>query len=361
MAFQPTNPLFLFSPPVEDRVLLVLILTTGIFFILALFFALFTIILRISNIRQQKRWENLEKKWDEMILEVLDGDKEPEEMRQWVQKQERYYFIDFLVRYAQRLIGEERKIIADLADPFLPGIARRAHRGDIEQRARAVRTLSILNHRKYRPILVNALEDPSPLVSMIAAQSLLREKNEVPMIDAVLKNFYRYEHWSMGFLSSMLSNVGISATPSLRKVYMDCQQPNYVRAVMAEALRELNDFYSADLAVEILRGETDRDLLSSSLRLLAQVGQPRHLGVVRQLCDSADEVVRANALHALGSLGDRDDLSRFCAGLDDASPWVAQRAVLGLKQIGALHILQDLIAADHPRSDLAKQVLAGDL
>lgn len=348
---------YLFDLVLEDRLLLFIVVCTLVFFLLSLVFAFFILIQRYLNIRLHQRWKNLVGKWEEEIVLVLSGEHEASILLDRVRKRERLYFLDFLTRYAQRFIGEERILITQLAQPFLPLLMRRVKKGDAEQRARAVRTLSILDHQGYQEAIVQALEDSSPMVAMIAMQSLLRERPDRVQLEAILHNLHRFENWSSTSLATLLANVGSSAIPSLQEAYSNPSTPQRVRAVAAEALRELHDFSAADLAEEILQSETNRDLLASSLRLLADVGQPKHIDVIRKLCMSEDDVVRAQAVRSLGNFGDVQDVETLRLMINDPSTWVAYYAALSLKKLGESGVLEEIASSEHPRRDMAQQVL----
>jgi HEAT repeat protein len=341
----------------RDQVFLILTVTITVSVILVILFAIFTIYLRLRNMRKAKRWQRLEAEWEPMMLDFLAGERTADEVQQLVEAKESFFFLDYTLRFAQRLRGEEAVAISRLADPYLSLLIRRTQGGDASQRARAIRTLSTLGLERFSDTIIAALDDPSPLVAMIAARALTH-KEHPKFAEHVLSRLYRFEYWSHGYLASMLTSAGPGVTPALRKTIADQDKPARIRAVAMDALRDLNDLEAADTVCQVLATESDRDLVAAALRLLGTVGRPEHLGPVRRLCHSDDFVVRAQALHALGLLGVSEDLALLEQGTADASPWVALQAARGLKEAGGESILLQLITAKHPRSDLAKQVLA---
>lgn len=143
----------------------------------------------------------------------------------------------------------------------------------------------------------------------------------------------------------------------LRDGLLDEDRPAWLRGVFAEALRMQLDPRAADTAVEALAATDDRDFSASLLRLLATVGRPEHVDVLRTIADTDDEIVRAQALHALGVLGGTAELPLLFAGMDDPSPWAALHAARGVRDAGGVELLEEIAGSDHAQARLAGQVL----
>ena len=146
--------------------------------------------------------------------------------------------------------------------------------------------------------------------------------------------------------------------PALRLGLRNRQFEPRVRGVAAEALRELNDYESADVAADVLADATDRDLLVSTLGLLAHVGRADQVTTIRRLLTAEEPIVRSRAMSVLGRIGTAGDMPTLEAALDDPSPWVALRAAEALLEAGS-PVLERIAGTDHPRADLARQLLAG--
>lgn len=395
-------PEFLYQTAVSNGMLLFLVMTTVIVFFLALAFSVSAISFRRENNKKAERWNRLETQWEPLILSVMEGEGRPEAVWEHVEKKDRLYFIDFLMRFARRFRGEELQVLSDLARPFLGEVAGHLKSHPPAQRARAIQALGFLGFRHYVNDIVAALNDTSPLVAMVAAR-VLAQREHPQYVSQVVDALHRFDDWSPKFLAAMLSAVGPEAAPVLREAYADSSRPLNIRAVSAEALRELNDFPAADLAAKVLGEEREpesavhregapkeaemaaprpempavavdeerleegpisdqpnphRDLIASSLRLVRSMGRPAHAEMVRPLCSSVDFVVRAFACRALGKIGSRSDIARLEAALMDASIWVALHAARALRELGADDTLREIAAQKHPRMGVASQVLA---
>jgi hypothetical protein len=339
---------------------LALLLAANVFFALgSVGLAIGALLLRRHNDRKAARWNRLEERWLETSLGVVAGTEDRETVWALVPAEDRVRFINFLLRFARRLVGPERRVVDDLAAPYLDLLLPQLRLRQAERRARAVQTLSTLGHRRYAKQLEAALDDPSPLVAMVAARSLARRESP-DFAFAILQRMDRFSHWRASFLSSMLAAVGPAVAPTLRQALGD---PNFlprVRAVAADALRELNDYPSADVAAEVLIDAQDRDLIVASLGLLAHMGQSTHLQAIRRYLTAPEPIVRARAVSALGNVGAEADRSALTAALEDPSPWVALRAAEALRDARAVPAISALDQSHHPRPELIRQLLTGN-
>lgn len=333
-----------------------LALVVGALILMALAFATYAVYLRIYSDRRQRLWEHLSARWEEPVLLALSDPASVPRVRQLVAPQHRLHFVRFALEYARRVRGEERRVLQALAEPYLAPIAQRAASREVEVRTRAVQTLGTLGLPRYAPEVVKALDDPSPLVAMVAVRALASSEHPEHAAD-VLRHLHRFEGWSRSFMASMLAAIGTAAAPALRASLGDGHEVFWVRSVAAEALTMLKDFASGDVAAAVVSTEDDRELVASALRLLAAVGTPEHVAAVRARCASPDNVVRAHALDALGIIGEKDDIPRLLDAMSDPSPWVAIHAARSLFAAGGTKLLQDLGDSDHPRATLARQIL----
>ncbi len=325
--------------------------------VLTIVFALWAILLRLRNIRTARRWETLEEKWEVLLPEVAAGLTPEETLLGRVGRGEELYFVDFLYKAALNADLAMRQVLPRLAAPYLAPITRRMKGGDPERRARAVQTVALLDMERSGAAIVEALDDPSPLVSMIAARNLAAS-GRPGHAAAVMARLDRFEEWSPKFLISMLVSMGPGAASLIRAALRDTLLAAQTRAVCADALARMGDREALADAAEILGRETDADLLSAALRLVRSGAGATYLEPVRVLAGSADFAVRAQAIATLGQLGGEEDVARLKLALRDPSPWVALHAARGLRAHGEMQYLRNAIHAGTVSSDVALQVLA---
>jgi len=340
----------------SETALLVLTFGIAVLFVVTVVFSIYALLLRVGHGVREKRWAKLTERWQGPVLAALmDPDRVPA-VQAMVEAKYRRHFVQFVLEYIRRVRGEERKTLRALALPYLDLIAERADHRRSEVRTRAIQTLGTLGLPKYGDALLKALKDPSPLVSMVAARYIARQ--DFPeFADPVLENLERFEGWNRRFLASMLATMGPDIAPKLRDDLADEKRPDWIRAVMADALLMQLDPSAADVAARVVVTSEDRELLAAVLRLLAAVGRPGHAAVIRARCVSPDFVIRAQALAALGVLGDEDDLPLLERSLDDPSPWVALHAARGVRDAGGREILAGLVEQGGDKAVLAGQIL----
>lgn len=340
-----------------DVALLTLGAAIGVLFIVIVACSVYAVALRVGHDMREKRWTRLTARWQEPLLTALSDPAQVAAVHALVEERYRLHFVRFVLEYTRRVRGEERQTLRKLAMPYLGGIAALADDPRSEIRTRAIQTLGTLGLPKYSKEVVKGLDDPSPLVSMVAARCLARE--EFPeFAPQILSHLGRFDGWNRRYLSSMLAAMGSGISEMLRDGLADEDAPNWVRAVLADALQMQLDPLAGDVAAKAIVTSEDRDLLASLLRLLAVVGRQAHTTVIRARCASPDAVIRAQALHALGLLGDEDDLPLLVRSMGDTSPWAALHAARGVREAGGRALLADLAESDDPKAALAGQVLS---
>lgn len=340
----------------EDWVAIGVAVLVGFLLFACLAFSVATIFLRMRNNRNSSRWARLELEWEPILLEIIVGTLPPVVLRSKVERSDELFFLTFVLRYARRLKGPEREMVTALAQPFLPRVARMVKRGGPEARARIIQILGGLGMPEYADVVASGLDDRSPLVAMIAARSLF--SGQFPShFSKVVARVSRFSLWSRPFVASMLASGGWAGAVLLRELLADPEQEGEVRAVAADALRELHDIEAADLAAEIASKEADHELIAACLRILSRVGHPGHIPVIRGLVDVPSVGVRGAALGALTAVGGPAEIPIFKRALDDPSPWVALKAARGLAALGARAMLAKVADSEEPRATLIRQVL----
>jgi HEAT repeat protein len=311
--------------------------------------------LRSRNLHKAHFWGELESRWEPLLEDIAKGRRVPDVIRPLVKPDEELYFVDLIMRRAVAAPAQHTSIYRDLAAPYLKVLSERVATGDREQRARAVHTLAVLGEQQYLPVFMKALEDKSPLVALLSARALATW-GEPAVAEHLLPALQRFEAWNPNVLASLLVSLGKTVAPSLRTNLRNTHHSSWVRTIAMKALTELRDPLATPLAVEILRQEKDINLQIAAIQLLAQMGGSEHIPLIRQRYNSPFFPVRLHAIRALGILSNADH-STFRQALDDPSPWVAMEAAQSLKTTGHHRVLHELDLAEHPRSELASQML----
>ena len=91
------------------------------------------------------------------MLDVLCGERPPEELWRMVRHSEGPHVVEYLLRFARRFRGQDLERITIVAAPFLDRVVRQLDSGSAERRALAVETLSLLGGRAYSRQITRAL------------------------------------------------------------------------------------------------------------------------------------------------------------------------------------------------------------
>lgn len=322
----------------------------------SLLFAAAAVVLRVRNAAVAARWQRVEERWEGRILEALSGDSDGADIIAGLRPGEAPYLTEFLARFVRRVTGPERARLRELARPLLPAAAAGLRARSAETRAIAVETLGLLSRPEDTDVLAAALDDPSPLVAMVAARAIARE-GTARHAAAMVAHLHRFQEWRPSYLAAMLAAFGPPIAPSLRAALANPARLPRVRTVACDALARLNDAAAAATAAAILAREEDPELVSAALRLLARVGHAEHLPAIRARIHDPSEAVRLAAVRALGALGGPQDVPLLAGSLTDSSRWVAEHAARGLAAGPGRITLASFAAAGGPEALIASEVL----
>lgn len=340
----------------RDEILWAIILIVLFLCLCVLAIALLAVSLHVSNGRIASRRARWEVVWQRRLIEVLVAGAPSPRLWTTVRSRDGLYFVDFLLKHACRLSGEERDLLARLARPFLPEVAARAGARDPAMRGRAIHTLGFLDPATWSGRVVCALDDPAPFVALAAARALAGG-NRPEQARAILARIERFPREGVNQLASLLSRIGPLAAPVLREALEDRGNPPRTRLVAARALLYLRDPAAGTLLPRLLPFEKDRDLLTALLDLAQAEGGGEILPTVRRMLSSSDPFSRIHAVSALGKIGGKPDVEHLMAALNDPSAWVALKAARGLRARGETDSLRALARSGAPRASLGRQML----
>ncbi len=317
--------------------------------------------LRIHGERRDRRDAALDRAWQPRVFAMLAGDVDPEELADEVEDAgiagpALDHLLDLCGRIAQRLSGTDLATIEDFTARYAWRLARSLREGDVDRRAKAVMLLSAIGGEQHEPALVAALDDPDPLVSMVAAQAVARH-GLVEQIPRLIERCSAQGVWSPTFVAEVVASVGVAGAPPAIRVLDSLQRSPAERATAALALARMHDPHAADAAAAVLERGGERDLMTACLRILEEVGRAQHLPPIRRLLHHADFVVRARAAAALGSMGTAADAELLTALMGDESRWVALNAARGLRRLHRDDLLRTVAATEGPAASIAVEAL----
>ena len=313
--------------------------------------------LRIRSEQRDRRNAAIEARWQPRLFALIACEVAAEDLADDVPEGDLGHLLELCGRFAQRLTGADLNRIEAFAGRFAWRLARRLREDDVDGRAKSVMLLSAIGGHRYEHSLKAALDDPDPVVAMVAAQAVAKHRM-VEEIPRLVERVSALGVWSPAFVAGVVAAVGSAASPSLMQLLQSDECSTTERSTAALALTELRDPRAADAAVAVLKGdETDRELVTGCLRILEEVGQPKHLWPIRRLLDHDDFAVRARAAAALGALGTAADAETLGRLVADPSRWVALNAAVGLRRLHREDMLLVLAAGDDASAPIAAEAL----
>jgi HEAT repeats len=160
----------------QESALLLLVVVIGALLVATVIFSAYAIVLRARHQRRDRRREMLAQRWREAVLHAV-ADPDAVDAVHALVGDHQLSFIGFVLEFARRVRGAEKESLRRLVAPYLGLIEERALARRVEVRARAIQTLGTLGLPDHAPTVIAALDDPSPLVAMIGARALAREKS----------------------------------------------------------------------------------------------------------------------------------------------------------------------------------------
>ncbi|MDJ0960322.1 MAG: HEAT repeat domain-containing protein [Acidimicrobiia bacterium] len=313
--------------------------------------------LRLRSERLDRKRAAVEAAWQPRLFSLIADEVDPDELADQVANSEVDLVLELCGRFAQRLTGADLERIEGFAARFSWRLARRLHHSDVDTRARSVMLLSAIGGHRYEPALVSALDDPDPLVAMVAAQAIAKHRlaRQVPRL---IERVSALGVWSPAFVAGVVAGIGTTAAPALIDILASPSRPVTDRATAALALAQLHDPRAADTAVVVLEDDTAaRELVTACLRILEQVGRAPHLEPIRRLLSHADFAVRARAAAAIGAMGTSADAQQLQAMVGDPSRWVGLNAAMALRRLHCDELLGDLAAGSGDSASIAAEAL----
>ncbi|MEF8795177.1 MAG: HEAT repeat domain-containing protein [Salinivenus sp.] len=340
-----------------------LILVSGGLLLLSVGLVAFALGTRAWSWYRRRVWRQRKKRWEAEVVKVLGGDISPRSLTDRIQVGHFGPFLEVLIPYATSVKGPEKRLIHALADPFLHKVRANLSSRRALIRAQAVHRLGLLGGAEQTDPLRDMLDDPSDRVVERAFHALARVGGP-GNTERLLGCLTRLDHVAPRHISSSLARLGEGAAPTLRTAMAEEDRADFVRVCCAEALRELGDTAAVAAAAFLLDDVNFRvmcktpDLTVALLRLLMQLGKGVHGPLVRAYCHAEDPTLRLHAARALGQLGSpEDEILLGTLVHADESRWVAVSAARSLIKLGAATPLRKLRTLDHPRAQLASDLI----
>jgi hypothetical protein len=278
-------------------------LILGTLVALLLFFSFSTIILflvilslRFRNryiqayrIRQQRRW-------DPLILSVMDGSMPPGRAHQEIRRNESIPYLMYLEKYIDVLKGKERDRLTALGSLSGNRISKLLRSGSRKKRLIGIHLMALFQREDNFPRVTIPQNDTE--LALLSIREM-RFATATSVKKKLLERLLNFRYISPIYIGNILADMGGSISPLLRQVILQAKQHSFVQIIAIEALKRMHDASCLDLTPQIL-GQSGQSapLLSAWLRYLEQLADQRYLELIQPYRQHPNEMVRIAAVRA---------------------------------------------------------------
>lgn len=216
-------------------------------------------------------------------------------------------------------LGLERHLLNDLT------------RGTFHERIASVTALGLLGNRAHFARIEEYLEDPSPILSLSAARSLMH-LHPVRAVALFVPQITRRDDWTRGRVATILRGAD-EATVSDELAAATLRANADMAPRLVRFLATVSPKRAASVIRQILVTSADDHLVSTCLQVMTN---PDDLDVVRGLLGHPRWHVRLHAAAALGRLGGPEDEAPLTVLLADEQWWVRYRAAQALGELASV-------------------------
>lgn len=311
-------------------------------------------ILRYTVDRRRRMEQLLSERWQPVFFHAVEGI--PFAVPR-VYGRDREMILLIWIHFTESIRGDARLRLCQLAlDLKLDRTALKLLlRRNVRHRLMAIVALGRMRSSAVWDQLVELVASPNPMLSLLAARSLLQ-------IDAsraspiVVGELIRRDDWQLVKVRTMISEAPPNAIASHLMEALASATPENIPRLLSLTLN-VGDAWA--VVESMLSTESSSELLIAALKAC---NDSRALEPVRQLALHTDWIVRAQAAMALGRIGVEEDGLRLRAMLSDPEWWVRYRAGISLVQMpfASRKKLEQMCnqLSDRFAADILRQVLA---
>lgn len=252
-------------------------------------------------------------------------------------KHELPFFLQLWNHLQGSLRGEAKTRLNELARRIniIPHVQHMLRQRALRPRLLALFTLGHLGEHEAWEEIQQLARGPDPLISLVAARSLLQIDATAGM-QILLPLILQRADWSPGQLSVLLKEtVGEETFAQLHDAAIPLASSDdpEEQAQLTRLLRLLEvapPNFSLPVARTVLSFNQPPALIAASLKFLCE---PQDLFIIRPLIAHPDWIVRLQAARALGRIGTKEELPLVMKLMNDPEWWVRYRAAQALLSI----------------------------
>lgn len=341
-----------FTPISLDTVLLFL----KIFFGLSVFLVLYVIYLRGAQILSEGRRKYLMEKWEPLLLDYMNGSLSLEDAVREMGFRDYDLLGEILIEYSQDIMGQalERMVVLWRRLGFDVYSMERLKSRSAWRRAYGVTMLGIMRDIRAVPILIELLNDTSPVVTFAAARAIARigVKRELSKILDIVATS---KSWSEDQFAEIILNFGPDIADDLARLCEDPKVPLNRLGFIIDVLGFLR-FQPAYPVLAKLAEKGEKEIRIRSIKALGEIALPECFQFLLGLLRDENWEVRSQVAKAAGKLGHERAIPKLLAVLDDEVWWVRFNAAVALAKLGDKGISALRHTAHHAKSRRARKV-----
>ncbi len=320
----------------------------------------YTIELRLQRRWQERRRARVTARWRSLIASaVTGGGTSPIAPLPNLPRREAREFLR-LWNYTRNMIeGEAADRLIALAQRLgLPAFVREhADRAQLGLRLASIQALGHLRDTESFARILAATDDPSPLVSIIAAEALI-EIDATRAVEALIPKIAARRDWPRTHVFRMLQKAGsaIVSEPLFRHI----RTASDADAAYLLRFAELAEFDVRDaIAADVLRSRTELELIAAALKVSSGYSE---VPSIDTFLTHPAWYVRMQAARLIGRMAHTQDADRLEQLLSDPEWWVRYRAARALVRLPGLGraAIDRIRARQHDRyaGDILDQAIA---
>ncbi|MCF7832199.1 MAG: HEAT repeat domain-containing protein [Candidatus Marinimicrobia bacterium] len=313
----------------DQAILIILTLLIVFFFLITFILFLVTIYLRISNSVKEIKNRRRCKKWDAVILDVMDASISAYEGYKKIKKPNSIGYLLYLELYIDMVKGKEKEHLLSLGKLSLKKLHALLQSNSRKKQLYGVHLLGLFHPEEQYQYLHFNSKDPDYTLTMIRE---MRTIEDIRVKEKLIGMLFLFKYISPVYISNILVDMGEDIIPILRMLVRERKENPYEQIIAIETIRRMHYSGCLDLSREVLQNSHHPIVLTSSLRYLEEMGDETFTEDVKPFIVHPNSQVRTAAIEAYIELKASisvDDIKQF---FNDSSVQVAVNAAkkLGL-------------------------------
>jgi hypothetical protein len=312
----------------DQAILIILSFLIIIFFLITLILFLVTIFLRISNSVKEMTNRRRFKKWDSVILEVMDASISAYDGYKKLKTPNSIAFFLHLELYIDMVRGKEKEHLLSLGKLSLKKLHTLLQSNNRKKRLYGVHLLGLFHpEEQYQYLRFNS-KDPEYTLTMIRE---MRTVENIRVKEKLIRMLFLFKYISPVYISNILVDMGEDIIPILRLVVRERKEHPYEQTIAIETIRRMHYSGCLDLSREVLLSNYHPMVLTSCLRYLEEMGDEKFTEDVKAFITHPNIQVRMAAVESYIELNPSISVDDIKQIFNDSSVQVAVNAAKKLE------------------------------